>query len=69
MSSKNIAAPTNSTLALSRTILLKNTTQTAIAMQMLDEDQTVSNSWITIAKTNIKQNTWKEFMNYEKEEK
>ena len=57
ISAKNSAAPTKSTPALFRTSLLNNTTQIIIAMQMLDDNQTRSNSWITIAKTNMKQNT------------
>ena len=57
ISAKNNPAPTKSTPALFRTSLLNNTTQIIIAMQMLDDDQTRSNSWITIAKTNMKQST------------
>ena len=54
ISAKNNFTPTSHTPALSRISSLNNTTQTVLATQTFDDDQTLPTFWINVARTNMK---------------
>ena len=54
ISAKNNFTPTNHAPALFKIISLNNTTQTVLATQTFDDNQTLPTFWINAARTNMK---------------